>query len=334
MNKVVASFSKLLTVIQTIVKTIISSIGPILRSASKRISKFLNGTVNLKFITHPAVRWGLLALAALYLVIGGLASWKVYQVKSESANIRRILAIYPLPAVLMPQDVILVKDYLHQLKYIRHFADKTKQVLPADQELRSQLLNQMIETRLLLRTAAGQNIRIVKADIDAAYQKIADENGGPEELQKLLTDLYGMNESEFRLLIRDQLLREKVRKELLVQVKAQHILIRDEKKAREILEQAKKEPAKFDELVKQYTEDTGTRDKNGDLGFFGRGVMAKPVEDAAFALSKGEIGPDIVKSEFGFHIIKVTDRKGTVDKTYQQYIDELQKKRKAWIILK
>ncbi len=301
---------------------------------TKNFSRFLNGTVNLRVMAHPAVRWSLVTIAALYLIIGGLVGYKVYIVKSESTNIRRILNVYPLPAVLMSQDVILVKDYLNQLKYIRHFADKTKQVLPADAELRTQLLNQLTETRLLLRTVSGQNIRIVKADIDAAYKKIADENGGPEELQKLLTDLYGMSEREFRMLIRDQLLREKVRQRLLVQVRAQHILIREEKKAREILEQVKKESSKFDELAKQHSEDTVTRDKNGDLGFFGRGVMSKSVEEAAFSMSKGEISTDILKSEFGFHILRVTDRRGSIDKTYQQFIETLQTKRKAWVILK
>lgn len=305
-----------------------------LQSAWKATDRYLNGSVNLKLVDHPAFRWGLIGLASLYLVVGGVVGWKVYKVKAESTNIRRILAVYPMPAVLMPQDVILVRDYLNQLKHIRHFAEKTKNPLPPDNELRSQLINQMIETRLLLHANRSHGIRVSKDDIDAAYKKIADANGGPQEVKKLLSDLYGMNEGEFRLLIRDQLLREKVRNDLLVRVQPKHILIRDEAKAKEVLEKVKKEPAKFDEFAKEFSEDTANRDKGGDLGLISRGVMVKPFEDAAFKLKKDEISPEVVKSDYGFHIIKVVDRRGEIDQSYQDFITDLRKKAKAWILMK
>lgn len=298
----------------------------------RKVTTYLNGNIDNRLFSHPAFRWGVLATVAVYVVLGLVVGWKVYKVRAESTNIRRILAIYPMPAVLMPQDVILVRDYLNQLRFIRHFTDKTKQTLPPDKELREQLLNQMLETRLLLQTNKRYGTRVSKADIDAAYKKIADENGGPGELQKLLADLYGMKEGEFRQLIRDQLLREKVRKEVLTQVQAKHILIKDEAKAKQILEQIKKEPAKFDELAKAHSEDTASRDKAGDLGFFGRGVKSPSFEEAAFKLKKDELTAEPVKTESGFHIIKVTDRKGRVDQSYRDFITELRKKKRIWVV--
>lgn len=302
----------------------------------RKIERYLNGSINIKFMSHPAFRWGLIGLAALYIGVGAVVSYKVYKVKSESTNIRRILAVYPLPAVLMPQDIILVGDYLNQLKHIRHFAEKTKNPLPADPELRSTLLNQMVETRLLLRVAERYGARVSRSDIDAVYQKIAESNGGEQEVGKLLKDLYGMNEKEFRLLIRDQLLREKVRKEVLTQVRISHILFtKDEGKAKEILETLKKSPEKWDELAKQYSEDRTTSEQGGDFGvFFGYGDMAEPVEKVAFDLKKGEIAPEVIKSDQGFQIVKVTDRKGKIDKSYEQFIGELRKKAKVWTVLK
>src|SRR5690606_3587079 len=63
----------------------------------------------------------------------------------------------------------------------------------------------------------------------------------------------------------------------------------------------------FDELARQYSADPGSGQRGGDLGFFRRGSMVKPFEDAAFAASVGSIvGP--VKTDYGYHIIKVTDR--------------------------
>ena len=75
-------------------------------------------------------------------------------------------------------------------------------------------------------------------------------------------------------------------------------------KAEQLLLQAKQNPAKFAELAKKNSQDPGSAANGGDLGFFGRGMMVKPFDDAAFALKAGEIS-GLVKSDFGFHIIKL-----------------------------
>lgn len=64
----------------------------------------------------------------------------------------------------------------------------------------------------------------------------------------------------------------------------------------------------FAKLANEFTEDPGGRGRGGDLGWFGRGMMVKPFEDAAFALKPGEVS-GIVESQFGFHIIKLEERR-------------------------
>lgn len=77
------------------------------------------------------------------------------------------------------------------------------------------------------------------------------------------------------------------------------------KKAEGILAELRKNPDKFAELAKQHSQDPGSAAQGGDLGYFARGSMVKPFEDAVFKLKEGEISP-LVESEFGFHIIKLT----------------------------
>jgi peptidyl-prolyl cis-trans isomerase D len=100
-------------------------------------------------------------------------------------------------------------------------------------------------------------------------------------------------------------------------------------RAEQLLQQARQNPAGFAELAKKNSHDTGSATQGGDLGFFGHGMMAKPFDDAAFALKVGEIS-GLVKSDFGFHIIKLVAvkpsrvlpfdgaREGIVNKMRQQ----------------
>jgi peptidyl-prolyl cis-trans isomerase D len=76
-------------------------------------------------------------------------------------------------------------------------------------------------------------------------------------------------------------------------------------RAADLLAQLKKAPGDFEKLAKQHSQDPGSAAKGGDLEWFGRGMMVKPFEEAAFALKEGHIS-DVVRSDFGFHIIKLT----------------------------
>jgi len=101
-------------------------------------------------------------------------------------------------------------------------------------------------------------------------------------------------------------------------VKASHILLDTEEEAKEILERVK-EGEDFNALAREYSTDPSVKNNSGDLGYFRHGMMVEPFERAAFALEPGEIS-DIVKSEYGYHIIKVEDK--TIDR-FEDVKDEL-----------
>jgi peptidyl-prolyl cis-trans isomerase D len=87
--------------------------------------------------------------------------------------------------------------------------------------------------------------------------------------------------------------------------RASHILVKTRAEAEKLLAELRQSPDRFAELAKKYSQDAGSAAQGGDLGFFARGSMVKPFEDAVFGMKEGEIaGP--VKSEFGFHVIRLT----------------------------
>lgn len=88
--------------------------------------------------------------------------------------------------------------------------------------------------------------------------------------------------------------------------------------AEAILKQVKRSPGKFAALAKKYSQDPGSAAKGGDLGFFGRGQMVKPFDDAVFSLKPGQIS-GLVQSQFGFHIIKLL----AVHPAKQQPLDQV-----------
>jgi peptidyl-prolyl cis-trans isomerase D len=77
------------------------------------------------------------------------------------------------------------------------------------------------------------------------------------------------------------------------------------KRAEELLARVRANPGEFDKLAREHSKDPGSAASGGDLGWFGRGMMVKPFEDAAFGLKEGQTS-DVVESDFGYHIIRVT----------------------------
>jgi peptidyl-prolyl cis-trans isomerase C len=164
------------------------------------------------------------------------------------------------------------------------------------------LIEFLIENQLFAEAAEGQKLASGKAyDERLQYWK-----------RRALRDTYfdasikdGVGEAEAKKLYDTQVAQIKPEEE----VKARHILVKTEEKAKEIaVKIASGDDKLFAEQAKAFSEDPGTKDEGGDLGFFGRGQMVPQFEEAAFKLKKGEISAP-VQSQFGWHLIKVDDKR-------------------------
>jgi peptidyl-prolyl cis-trans isomerase D len=116
------------------------------------------------------------------------------------------------------------------------------------------------------------------------------------------------------------------------QRRASHILVKTREEADRLAAEARKSPARFAELATKHSQDPGSAAKGGDLGYFGKGMMVPPFEEAAFRQKEGEIG-EPVQSDFGWHVIRVTGVQAAKVRPYAevraQLADELARQQAA-----
>jgi peptidyl-prolyl cis-trans isomerase D len=105
------------------------------------------------------------------------------------------------------------------------------------------------------------------------------------------------------------------------QRRASHILVKSKEEAEKILAEVRKAPHAFAALAKKHSQDPGSAEKGGDLGWFGRGMMVKPFEDLVFKLSPNEV--QVVESEFGFHVVRLTGVQAGKARPFEEVRQEL-----------
>jgi len=171
---------------------------------------------------------------------------------------------------------------------------------------------------------------------DAEIQAYYNQNKGKFEIPEKRVVRYGLldtNQLKQTTTVSDDELkaiyqRDITQYEVPDRVHAEHILLTTvgktdaevaevKKKAEDILAQAKKKGANFEELAKKYSEDPGSKAKGGDLGWLVHGQTVPEFDKAAFNTPKGEIS-DLVKTQYGFHIIKVLDKETAHTKPFDE----------------
>jgi len=190
------------------------------------------------------------------------------------------------------------------------------------------------EVQILNFPAADYLGKITVSDVDlqAYYDKNKDKYQSAEsaDIEYVVLDIetlrqsMNLNEQDLKSYYEQNLQRLSSKEER----RASHILITAAKdapeaekktaraKAEELLKLVKAKPASFADVARKNSQDPGSAVKGGDLDFFGRGAMVKAFEDAAFSLKKSDIS-DLVESEFGYHIIQLTDIKAAKAQSFE-----------------
>lgn len=202
----------------------------------------------------------------------------------------------------------------------------------------------LIEKKLVALEMKEGKLSVSDKEIDAEYATYVEGNGGEEAFAAAL-EQSGMTEKVFKenivqFLSLQKLMEPRIKisdEEMKAffeenkdsmkepeQVEASHILVEDEKKAKEVAEKLK-DGGDFAKLAKEYSTDKSNADKGGELGFFEGSEMVPEFSEAAFAMKPGDIS-DPVQTSHGFHIILVTDKKKAADAVYKDNVDIIKAK--------
>ena len=204
-----------------------------------------------------------------------------------------------------------------------------------------QALNALIVDKIILLESKDKNINITEKDIQAEIDKVIENMGGEAAFNNAL-QLSGISREDFEKNIENNLsLKKLLEPEISIteeeqkkyfeenkenfnqqkEVKARHILVETEETALEV-EEKLAAGEDFEKLAKEYSTDPGSSQNGGDLGFFGKGKMVPEFEEAAFSLEIGKISSP-VKTEYGYHIIKVEDIKEAKEANYEDIKEDV-----------
>jgi len=274
---------------------------------------------------------------------------------TAAANARVVEKI----AALVGNDIILQSEVEDRaaplLAEIASIANPAEREARAD-TIRREVLERLVQDQLLAQQATELKLTVGSDEIDRAIQQIKHDYGLSDSQLKDELRKQGLTMAAYRMNTKREILKYRVlniavgskinvgdsevqsyydrhMKSANVQVRASHIFIaipedadnatvlEREKLARSLLDRAQK-GEDFAKLAREYSEDAGTRAEGGDLGFIGRDILPKPLEELLFSMHVGDIrGP--VRADRGFHVIKLVDKRTKDAKPFAEVQEDI-----------
>ncbi|HZK33416.1 MAG TPA: peptidylprolyl isomerase [Tissierellaceae bacterium] len=200
-----------------------------------------------------------------------------------------------------------------------------------EEVLRESILEKMIMDKIIKNESEKMNISVSEEELNEKIMEYVNATGGEEEF-KLYLEESDLSEEFFRENLRKELLMNKHRKKIikdldikseegeeyfknnkedLVLIKVSHILVKTQEEGQEVLNRLK-DGEEFSKIAEEVSVDKQSSILGGDLGYITRGDRVLEFEETAFSLNVGEIS-EIIKTEVGYHIIKVKNRKDTYE---------------------
>jgi foldase protein PrsA len=233
-----------------------------------------------------------------------------------------------------------VQSQLDRISSQHKTADQKKAFEQQKKQITAQILDLLIDEKVYVLQAEEMGIKVTDQEVETEVNRTIKRFPSQAEFDKALKDA-GMTMDDLRDYTKTRLIQDKVNKKVVgkvkvsaadakayydknpaqfkdpEKVKVSHILVKTEAEAQAIID-AINAGADFAEEAKTKSTDPASKANGGDLGYIQKGVMVPEFETAAFALETGQMTTTPVKTQFGYHVIKVFDKTPEKQRTYDE----------------
>lgn len=293
----------------------------------KKAGVSIKETLNVKKI-NPLT----LVLVGIFLIfvvfIGGLYLFTVSGVNklSRSGFILKSASVFNVPVAKVAKNKISYTEYVKNMEAMEKFyeTDESGATQPTPQEMSDFVLSRLLVNSIIEDLAKEYELKITEEEIN----KIVDEQIMPnfaskEDAEAEILNRYNWTLDEFvKQIVIPTELENRVAEYYMSSVFTGSDSSEEIKNlALEVLGRIKN-GEDFATLAQEYGADA-TAETGGDLGWFSKGMMVEPFENAVFALEKGQLKEDLVETEFGYHIVKVDDKRTITDEITGEEVEEI-----------
>lgn len=263
---------------------------------------------------------------------------------STNSTVLKMAGIFKMPIAKINSKKVLYSEYIDDVKTLEKFYEAQGVADISEEEISGQVLSRLMANYIIEKYAKVYDVAVAQEDIDQAKSTLLSNFPSQEEAEKEIQKNYGWSMDKYLdKIVKPVILEQKLAEAFSTsddelgkdyeegeEVRASHILflVNDEnpdqeakKQAEEVLQRIK-DGEDFAKMAAEFGSD-GTSQQGGDLDWFGKGMMVPEFEEAVFPLEIGELKQDLVKTAFGYHIVKMDDKRSI--RNYRKFMgDQLQ----------
>lgn len=270
-----------------------------------------------KIIKMPKPRrWAgliLLSILSVIVVILAVFGFGIYGFNWQDNWTQKVEKVIPYPVALVDYKFIPYAFYQSDLATLIFYYEALAKngeglASPSAENLDKAVIQRLIRNEATKQVAQSYKVKVDKLELEQEMKKIIDQSNSPADAEKTLLSLYNWTTLQYRdNVLYYYLLRSKIQDKISYD-DSQAFNIDAKKRAESILDKVKSNADTFENLAKNYSEDTSAPE-GGNLGNIARGQMVQEFEESAFSLAKDEVS-GLIRTKYGFHVIKVLNITG------------------------